>query len=65
MYLFLDKGLLDVCTGDGRVFEPRVHQASLTDLGVEIFAEGGTVTVLSLDSWQMAPAKITHTKLLE
>ena len=62
-HLFLDKGMLDVCTGDGRVFESRVHQAPLEDLGVEIFAEGGTVTVLSLDAWQMAPAHINHSML--
>lgn len=63
--VFLDKGMLDVVTGDGRVFESRVHQAPLEDLGVEVFAEGGTATLLSLEAWEMAPARIDHRRLLE
>jgi sucrose-6-phosphate hydrolase SacC (GH32 family) len=63
--LFLDKGLLDVVTSDGRVFESRVHQAPLADLGVEVFAAGGAATVLSLEAWEMAPARIDHRRLLE
>jgi len=63
--VFLDKGMLDVVTGDGRVFESRVHQAPLDDLGVEVFAEGGGATLLSLEAWEMAPARIDHRRLLE
>ncbi len=63
--VFLDKGMLDVVTADGRVFESRVHQAPLTDLGVEIFAEGGGVTVTAFSAWEMAPARIDHRRLLE
>jgi beta-fructofuranosidase len=63
-HLFLDKGILEVGTSDGRVFETRVHQAPLEDLGVEIFSEGGTVTLLALDAWQMAPAHLNHSMLL-
>lgn len=42
----------------------RMHRA-LDDLGVEVFSEGGTVTLRSLDAWRMAPAQINHSKLLE
>jgi beta-fructofuranosidase len=62
--VFLDKGLLDVCVDDGRVFESRVHQAPLADLGVEVFAESGDATLLSLEAWTLAPAQITHQRLL-
>ncbi len=62
--VFLDKGLLDVATADGRVFESRVHQAPLADLGVEVFAEGGGATLLELEAWRMAPARIEHAALL-
>lgn len=61
--LFLDKGVLDVGTTDGRVFESRIHYAPLEDLGVEVFAEGGSATLLSLEAWQMAPAQIDHSRL--
>jgi hypothetical protein len=50
-HLFPDRGMLDVGTCVGRVFESRVHHAVLEDLGVEISTEGGTVTLLSLDAW--------------
>lgn len=63
--VFLDKGMLDVVTGDGRIFESRVHQAPLADLGVEVFAEGGVATLLSLEAWEMAPARIDHSRLLD
>ena len=63
--VFLDKGMLDACTADGRVFESRVHQAPLSDLGVEVFAEGGSATLLSLEAWAMAPARIDHGPLLK
>jgi beta-fructofuranosidase len=61
--VFLDKGILDACTGDGRVFESCIHYAPLEDLGVEVFAEGGTATLISFDAWRMAPAKIDHSQL--
>lgn len=63
-HVFLDKGILDACTGDGRVFESRVHYAPLEDLGVSVFAEGGTATLLSLEAWKLAAAHIDHTRLL-
>jgi beta-fructofuranosidase len=62
--VFLDKGMLDVCVDDGRVFESRVHQAPLADLGVEVLAERGEATLLSLEAWRLAPARIAHDRLL-
>lgn len=61
--VFLDKGILDACTADGRVFESRVHYAPLDDLQVAVFAEGGEATLVSLEAWRMAPAEIDHTRL--
>lgn len=64
-HIFLDKGIVDACTGDGRVFESIIHYAPLENLGVSVFAEGGSVTLQSLEAWQMAPAKIDHSRLFE
>lgn len=62
-HVFLDKGLLDACTGDGRIFESRIHYAPLEDLGIGVFSEGGEATLVSLEAWQMAPANINHDAL--
>ncbi|MBC2595236.1 glycoside hydrolase family 32 protein [Ruficoccus amylovorans] len=63
--IFLDKGILDACTDDGRVFESRIHYAPLEDLDIAVFAAGGSATLLSLDAWQMSPATIDHSLLLD
>ena len=62
LHLFLDKGILDVATADGKRFESRIHYAPLEDLGVEIFSEGGTAILQSLDAWQLHPANIDHSQ---
>jgi sucrose-6-phosphate hydrolase SacC (GH32 family) len=64
LHVFLDKGILDAATGDGRVFESRVHYAPLEDRQVAAFAEGGRATLLSLEAWRLAPAVIDHSRLL-
>lgn len=61
--IFLDKGILDSCTADGRIFESRIHYAPLDDLQVSVFAEGGDVTLVSLDAWRMDQAWIDHSRL--
>lgn len=63
--VFLDKGILDACTGDGQIFESRMHYAPLEDLAVAVFAEGGEATLVSLEAWAMAAATIDHSRLLE
>lgn len=63
--VFLDKGILDACTADGRVFESRIHDAPLEDLEIAVFAEGGAATLLSFEAWPMAAAAIDHSRLLE
>lgn len=62
--VFLDKGILDACTEDGRMFESRVHYAPLEDLQVAVFAEGGEAALVSLEAWRMAPATMDHSRLL-
>lgn len=64
-HVFLDKGILDACTGDGRVFESRVHYAPLEDLQIAAFAGGGEATLVSLEAWRMAAAQIDHSRLLD
>lgn len=56
--------MLDACIGERRVFKSRIHQSPQEDLGVEIFAEGGSVTLLARHAWQLAPARISHSSLL-
>jgi len=63
-HVFLDKGILDASTSDGKVFESRVHYAPLEDLQIAAFAQGGEATLLSLEAWKMAPAQIDHSLLL-
>ena len=63
--IILDKGILDVCIDDGRLFETRIHSVPRDDLGFEVFAEGGGATLLSFDAWQMAPARVNHDRLFQ
>lgn len=62
--IFLDKGIIDALTNDGKVFESRVVYPPLEDLGVEVFSEGGRVELISLEAWEMKPAEIDHSRLL-
>jgi beta-fructofuranosidase len=65
LHLFLDKGILDLATGDGRVFESRINYTPLEDLKVEVYAERGAATLLSLEAWELAPATINHSRLFQ
>jgi beta-fructofuranosidase len=55
LHVFLDRTLLEVFLDDGREAVTRVVEAGPGDTGVELFAEGGAVTVESLDAWRMKP----------
>jgi beta-fructofuranosidase len=55
LHVFLDRTLLEVFLDDGREAVTRVVEADPGDAGVELFAEGGAVTVESLDVWRMKP----------
>ena len=50
--VFIDKTLVEVFANDWVVFSNHVG-ASSTDMGVEVFAEGGEANLKSLDIWQM------------
>ena len=53
-HVFLDKSVLEVFVNDGRACVTQVVYPGPGDLGLEVFAEGGRATLLSLDVWQMA-----------
>jgi len=51
--VFLDKSVMEVFVDGGRECVTRVIYPGQSDLGVEVFAEGGSAAVRSLDVWQM------------
>ena len=53
LHAFLDKSVLEVFIDGGRECVTQVIYPGGDDLGVEVFAEGGTATVRSLDVWQL------------
>jgi beta-fructofuranosidase len=56
--IFLDRISMEVFVGDGRHVVTKTITPPETDLGVAVFAEGGDVSVESLDAWTMKPAPI-------
>jgi beta-fructofuranosidase len=50
--VFIDKELVEVFANDWVVFSNHVSAPS-TDMGVEVFAEGGEAHLKSLDIWQL------------
>jgi len=55
LHLFLDKSVLELFINDGATCVTRVEYPGEEDLGVSVFAEGGSATVKSLDAWPMRP----------
>ncbi|MBL7223696.1 MAG: GH32 C-terminal domain-containing protein [Candidatus Brocadiae bacterium] len=55
LHVFLDKSVLEVFVDGGRECVTRVIYPGRSDLGVEVFAEGGSATVGSLDVWKIRP----------
>lgn len=53
LHVFLDKSVMEVFVDDGRACVTRVVYPGRNDLGLEVFAEGGRATLLSLDLWRM------------
>ena len=51
--IFHDKSVLEVFINDGMTSVTRVYYAGENDLGVSVFAEGGSVTLKSLEAWEM------------
>ena len=52
LHIFLDKSVMEVFA-NGRACGTRVIYPATNDLGVEVFAEGGEITVNSIDAWTM------------
>ncbi len=51
--IFLDKSVMEVFVADGRAAATRVIYPREEDLGIELFAVGGSATAQSLDIWKM------------
>ncbi len=52
---FVDKSVLAVFINDGETSVTRVEYPGEDDLGVSVFAENGSVTLTSLDAWELKP----------
>lgn len=55
LHIFLDKSVMEVFINDGRECVTRVIYPGKNDLGIELFCEGGTTTVKSLNIWSIKP----------
>ena len=53
---FLDKCVMEVFINDGEAVATRMISAEPDDVGVEVFARGGTAHVKSIDIWEMSRA---------
>lgn len=53
LHVFIDRSVLEVFINDGVTSVTRVEYPGEGDLGVSAFAENGSVTVISLDAWDM------------
>jgi beta-fructofuranosidase len=55
LHVFLDKSVIEVFVNDGRAVASQFVYTDPGDVGVAVFAEGGTGKVRLLDAWQMKP----------
>jgi beta-fructofuranosidase len=55
LHLFLDKSVMEVFVNGGRACVTRVIYPGEEDKAVEVFAEGGTAILESLESWELSP----------
>ena len=53
LHIFIDKSVLEVFVNQGRVCVTRVIYPPVDDLGVALFAKGGTTTATALNVWEM------------
>jgi sucrose-6-phosphate hydrolase SacC (GH32 family) len=54
--IFLDRSILEVFANGRQCVTQPIYPTRPDSLGVTVFARGGSVTVASLDAWDMAPA---------
>lgn len=55
LHVFLDRSVMEVFINEGRMSVTRVNYPGEKNLGVAAFSENGSVTLKSLDIWQMRP----------
>jgi sucrose-6-phosphate hydrolase SacC (GH32 family) len=53
LHVFLDKALLELFVNGGRIAVTRVIDAPVEDLGVELMAQGSSVSVIALEAWEL------------
>jgi fructan beta-fructosidase len=57
--IFLDARVMEVFANDGATASYAVIDAKPQDLGIEVFAMGGTAHLDSLTAWPMKPASFS------
>ncbi len=57
--VFLDKRVVEVYSADGRAAVYNMVEARPKDLGIEVFANGGTAKLESLTAWPLRPARFS------
>jgi sucrose-6-phosphate hydrolase SacC (GH32 family) len=55
LHLFFDKSLLEIFADDGRLVLTRVVSSPAQALQIEVFAEGGDITIQRVESWTIRP----------
>jgi sucrose-6-phosphate hydrolase SacC (GH32 family) len=53
LHVFLDRSVMEVFAGGGRECITRVIYPGEEDLGIEVFPQGGTARLESMDVWKM------------
>ena len=59
LHLFLDRGAIDEYVGDGSLTRHRQFSPKPADLGLSVFANGGTAQIESMQVYRLRPAKFT------
>jgi len=57
LHVFLDKSVMEVFVNDGRQAVAKVIYPPEKDVGIELFAAGGTANIKSVDIWQIKPIR--------
>ena len=60
LHVFLDRSVIDVFGNDGSTWNCHFFKADLENAGVDLFAHGGTVKLISLDVWKLESAWSLH-----
>jgi fructan beta-fructosidase len=60
LHIFLDRSVIDVFGNDGSTWNCHFFKADPENAGVDLFAHGGTVKLISLDVWKLESAWSLH-----